>query len=770
MCRPRCLILAALFFVSGDFCCQGGLVKIYWAWNDGGSKGGVERVDPDGTNRTLLTSKTNYPAGVSLDPSTGKIYYSLAGGWDIRNCDLDGGDNQMVIEDGGYYFRDIDLDVVGGKMYWAAGHPGTNGVKQILRANLDGTGMEYLYAPADDTNETNNVSLDLTNGNIYWSDFGSRGSPTDGAISYGILDGSAPATITHVGGDPRGVTVDPAGGKVYWSDYADGGATTGKIYSANLDLTGITPIITGLTGPNALALDVAAGKIYWSDLSSGGSIHRSDMAGGGTTETLVTSIGNRASDMTLLFDNIPAPWTAEDVGSPTMAGYAVHHAPTGRFVVDSASTDIWNNNDEFQYVHQSHDNGSKDFTAMVRLWSQEDTQAWAKAGLMARDGTDPAAPFAMTVGTPAQGIRFQWREDGSTEDTNQLTGSPNTAKDGAAPVWLILRRRGDTFHSYYAEDANGQPGVWSSEATKTLALPANLELGMAVSSHDASAYGTGIFDNVKLGDWEPRARLVVGSEGRFAGAAYAVDDSNGDGTFTGDEVVDVHWKIERVEPAAGLASHWFLDRHSADWSGTPDYQIVASNVDRATWVYPQEIMDGEGLNPGDNMDDFAVKYSGEVYADHTGTFAFQESVDDYARLYIDEQLIITDNSWNYDRSATVALTEGWHKIEFYTWDGSAGDKAHLNWDPTGGTNWSAVPEQALRFSLLGEGTSTVGGLTSQGFFNDIHLLGPNGWYRLTAEYLGEQVVSLYDVPEPSASLLLLIGLGLLFIRKRRGQA
>lgn len=767
--HSRHLLVVAVLLVACPAWCQAGVVKIYWAWNNGGSDGGVERVDADGSNRELLTAKTNYPAGIDVDPSTGKVYYTLAGNREIRSCDLDGGDNERVLTGPTSYVRGIDLDVLGGKMYWIAGNY-SGSAKQVLRANLSGSATQYLHESVDGTNELTDLSLDLTNGRVYWTDYGTRvstpgGSATDGAIGYGSLDGSGTAVVTGVGGDPRGVVVDPIGGKVYWADYANNGS--GAIYQANLDLTDVTTLITGRTGPAGITLDVAAGKIYWSDSGSNGSIYRADMANGGNLETLVTNIGARASDIALVFDNIPAGWTAQDVGSPTKAGFAVHHEATGRFVVESAATGVLGTNDEFHYVHGSHDTGTADFTAMARLWSQENTDGSAVAGLMARDGVATDAAFVMTAGTPGNGIQLQSRDNGSVETTDSLAGSPNTAKDGAAPVWLMLRRRGDTFHSYYAPDKNGQPGVWSGETTQDVALPADVRLGLAVASNSATTYGTGVFDNVKIGNWEPRAELQMTQDGKFIGSAHALDDLNGDGTLGNDEVMDVQWKIECLSPEPGLMSQWFLGKSTADWTGSPDYRLVAPNVDRNSGQYPQEVIDGEGLTGG--LDFFAVKYNGQIYVDQAGTVAFKERVDDYARLYIDGELLITDNVWNYDRTATISLTEGWHDIEFRTWDGWAGDMAHLDWDPAGGTDWVPVPAEVLRYSLIAEGTGAIGDPLSMDFFDGA--VPPKGaMYRLTVNYLGEEISVVTYAPEPASWLLLCMGVVLLSLRRRRVRA
>ena len=755
-------LFAAVCVLAASHWCSAGVVQIYWAWNSGGSVGGVERVDAAGNGRELLTSPNDYPAGIDIDPRTGKIYYTLAGAGDIRRCDLDGGDNVLLNGDAGTYVRGIELDVTENTMYWIAGHPGNDNVMQVLRANLNGSGKTYLYEPADGTNELTGISLDLTSDIVYWADYGSRSDYTDGAIGYGSLDGSTAAVVTEVGGDPRGVAVDPVGGKVYWTDFAQGGS--GTIYRANLDFTDVTPLITNRTGPYAVTLDLEAGKIYWSDGSSGGSMYRADLADGGNIETLVTNVGARPSAIALVHDNLPTGWTAEDVGTATRGGFTIHDPATGRYVMESVSAGVGGSSDAFQYAHQTYDTGSEDFTAMVRLWSQENTDGSATAGLMARDGTGSDAAFVMTAGTPQNGVQLQTRNTSGTETIGTLAGSPNTAKDGASPVWLILRRRGDTFSSYYAEDLNGKPGVWSDATIQTATLPAAVQLGLAVSSSNTSSYGTGIFDNVKMGNWEPRAEVEFTTDGKFVGAAYALDDLNGDGTLANDEVVGAQWKLESLTPHSGLLSQWFMGKSSADWSGPTDYYLVASEIQRASSTYPQEIVDGEGITGG--LDHFAVKYSGQIYVDHTGTVAFQESVDDHAQLYIDGTRIINNTAWDVDATATVALTEGWHDIEFYTWDGSLGDKAYLNWDPAGGTDWTAVTDDVLQFSLMGEGTWAVGDTLSTDLFHTL-LPAQASMYRLTVNYLGEEISLVLYAPEPSSWLLLAIGAIAFAARRRR---
>ena len=80
--------------------------------------------------------------------------------------------------------------------------------------------------------------------------------------------------------------------------------------------------------------------------------------------------------------SLPAGWTDSDVGTVSASGSA--SAASGVFTLTGAGTDIWNSADGFNYAYASM---SGDGTIIARVISQQNTNAWAKAG---RD--DPRIP------------------------------------------------------------------------------------------------------------------------------------------------------------------------------------------------------------------------------------------------------------------------------------------------------------------------------------------------------------------------------------------
>src|SRR5438132_11839491 len=106
---------------------------------------------------------------------------------------------------------------------------------------------------------------------IYWSDISS------GDIWRANLDGSGMTNLVSGLANPLGPALDLAGGQMYWGDNG-----AGDIRRANLDGTEQTILIRGLPGPGVPALDLANGQIYWSD-HDGGDIRRANLDGTGQT-------------------------------------------------------------------------------------------------------------------------------------------------------------------------------------------------------------------------------------------------------------------------------------------------------------------------------------------------------------------------------------------------------------------------------------------------------------------------------------------------------
>ncbi len=176
----------------------------------------------------------------------------------------------------------------------------------------------------------------------------------------------------------------------------------------------------------------------------------------------------------------PSPWTPKDIGC-TVGGYASHNS--GTFTVKGSGSDIWGTSDGFRYVYQP---ASGDCSIVVRTTSVQNSDLWAKAGIMIRESLNGDAKHASMFITPGNGAAFQCRTStgGSSLNTN-VTGK-------TAPTWLKIVRSGSTFTGYYS--TNGS--TWTVCGSQTISMNSGCYIGIAVTSHNGDALCTATFDSV----------------------------------------------------------------------------------------------------------------------------------------------------------------------------------------------------------------------------------------------------------------------------------
>lgn len=190
-----------------------------------------------------------------------------------------------------------------------------------------------------------------------------------------------------------------------------------------------------------------------------------------------------------------AQWEGRDIGDVGMAGSDGDSG--GVTTVRGSGADIWGSADAFHFRSREV---TGDATFVAHIAEFDAANAWAKAGLMFREGMDPGAREVMALATPGHHVGLQYRSapDGET-----------TFIDGgwvSLPVWLMLDREGDTFRAFRSYDGE----TWTAAGSITLGLDSAADAGLAVTSHDNSALGTATYGDVMLmggeappaSDWE----------------------------------------------------------------------------------------------------------------------------------------------------------------------------------------------------------------------------------------------------------------------------
>mgnify|MGYP000648687425 CR=1 FL=1 len=214
--------------------------------------------------------------------------------------------------------------------------------------------------------------------------------------------------------------------------------------------------------------------------------------GGGAVAKLAWSCPSRGKE--IIPQSQLFPWSGRDVGSVGVAGSDSQSGTA--FTVKGSGSDIWNTEDGFHYVYQML---TGDGEIQARVASVENTNAWAKAGVMVRESLAANARHAMAVMTPGYGYAFQRRvETGGTSTTTGYGGV-------SAPYWVRLVRQGNNFSAYRSADGN----AWKWVGTQAMAMGTPAYLGLAVTSHNNGVGCTAQIDNVSTSTSRAPAGALV---------------------------------------------------------------------------------------------------------------------------------------------------------------------------------------------------------------------------------------------------------------------
>jgi hypothetical protein len=171
---------------------------------------------------------------------------------------------------------------------------------------------------------------------------------------------------------------------------------------------------------------------------------------------------------------------SQDIGTVGLAGSAL--STNGVLTVRGAGADIWGTADAFQSVMRPY---SGDAQIVVRVNSLQNTNAYAKAGVMLRSANTAGAADVILDARPNGSLEFMTRSfTGGT--TSWLSGGTQKL-----PAWLRLTRIGASVTGYVSTDGS----TWTQVGTTNFATGGAL-LGLAVTSHDATKLTTAAFDNV----------------------------------------------------------------------------------------------------------------------------------------------------------------------------------------------------------------------------------------------------------------------------------
>ncbi len=323
--------------------------------------------------------------------------------------------------------------------------------------------------------------------------------------------------------------------------------------------------------------------------------------------------------------------------------------------IAAAGNDVWTNADEYGAYYLDDINGA--FTVIVKITSQENTDSWAKAGIMVRNditGNGQSSGYCMVSVTPGNGFAFQWdnNNDGRLDKSTNIGSSPLNA----SPCWLKLVKAVDgtkyNFKGYYS--VNGT--TWTEIKSETIGSASNIQdVGLFVTSHNSNNQCDVRFENFDTNNGPIVTNYTItassGENGTISPLGtitatenstpdftvipepgYAVDTVRVDGDIVTLEnfkyLFDPVTKNQTIHATFSQILHIITATAGSNGTITPGTTEVADKADLTFDVVPNDGYEVESITVDDVV---AVLIDGKytftsVTADHSIKVTFIESV------------------------------------------------------------------------------------------------------------------------------------------------
>jgi hypothetical protein len=128
-----------------------------------------------------------------------------------------------------------------------------------------------------------------------------------------------------------------------------------------------------------------------------------------------------------------------------------------------------------------------------------------------------------------------------------------------------------------------------------------------------------------------------------------------------------------------------------------DAQFQAA-FDRRVDPAPAGDWPASGERAGVPKDDFSIRWTGQLRAPASGKYTLALLVNEGARIYIDEKMVLEEAKGSQKRKptqATITLSEGMHAQRIEYWDTGGAAKFHLSWQPPGAKEETPIPAKAF---------------------------------------------------------------------------
>jgi hypothetical protein len=177
----------------------------------------------------------------AFDPAAHRMYTECTGLSNICAFDLAAPTTNIMLVSPAAVAA-LEVDLFQRKIYWADYSSSTD--RQIRRANLDGSQAENVFGLQTFAPES--LVLDGQRQKLYY--YG-----TSDIIEVDLVTRTQKTLINSPNAGVSGVALDVRAGKIYWSE-----STQGRVQRANLDGSGVEPVLTGVPDADDIVLFVCS--------------------------------------------------------------------------------------------------------------------------------------------------------------------------------------------------------------------------------------------------------------------------------------------------------------------------------------------------------------------------------------------------------------------------------------------------------------------------------------------------------------------------------
>ena len=256
----------------------------------------------------------------------------------------------------------------------------------------------------------------------------------------------------------------------------------------------------------------------------------------------------------------PPGWSTVDIGgNPTGA---VSLEPQDTLTIIAGGLDVFAHHDAFRFVSKP---GEPNLDFVARVNSLLESDPYAKAGVMARWGNDPAAAFAMINAFPDGNVAFISRAK-SGEDAKEIK-----AGSGSFPIDLRLATRDGKIVATYRRAGMD----WTQAGEIELPTSQPYQVGLAVDSHNEESLTKAAFQLTDANSPPPVVHEVTEisllKNGSFEDAGTQPDLAENWTRVGGGFNRETQWSPTHSGTAELGYHHWEIDSKASSemWQDVP---------------------------------------------------------------------------------------------------------------------------------------------------------------------------------------------------------